>query len=56
MGTHPEVTTVTEKTVVKNIKEDPEQMASFGIATTQVNAYNISKLKGAVDQYIDKMA
>ena len=34
MGTQPEVTTVTEKIVVKNIKEDPEQMVSFGIATT----------------------
>ena len=34
MGTQPEVTIVTEKTIVKNIEEDPEQMASFGIATT----------------------
>ena len=55
MGTYPKVTTVTEKTVVKNIEEDLEQMASIGIATTHVNAYNVSKLKGAVDQYKDKM-
>ena len=31
-------------------------MASIGIPTTQVNAYNVSKIKGAVDQYKDKMA
>ena len=31
-------------------------MASIGIETTQVNSYNVSKLKGAVDQYKDKMA
>ena len=30
-------------------------MASIGIATAQVNAYNVSKLKGVVDQYKDKM-
>ena len=56
MGTQPKVTTVTEKIVVKNIEEDPEHMASIGIATAQENAYNVSKLKGAVDQYKDKMA
>ena len=31
-------------------------MASFWITTTQVNAYNISNLKGEVDQYKYKMA
>ena len=56
MGTQPEVTTVNQKTVVKNIEEDLEQMASFGIATAQVNSYNVSKLKEAIDQYKDKMA
>ena len=30
-------------------------MASIGIATAHVNYYNVSKLKGAVDQYKDKM-
>ena len=56
MGTQSEVTTVTEKTVVKNVEEDPVQMDSLGVATAQVNSYNVSKLKGAVDQYKDKMA
>ena len=33
IGNQLEVTTVTEKTVVKNVEEDPEQMASIGVAT-----------------------
>ena len=33
METQPEITTVTEKTVVKNVEEDPKQMASMGVAT-----------------------
>ena len=47
MGTHPKVTTVTEKIVVQNI-EDPEWLASMGITTALANAYNVSNLKGAV--------
>ena len=31
-------------------------MASISIAIAHANAYNVSKLKGAVDQYKDKMA
>ena len=53
---HPKVTMVTKKNVVKNVDGDPEQMASIDIATAQTNAYNVSKLKGAVDQYKYKMA
>ena len=56
MGTQPEVTIVTKKTIVGNIKEDPERLALMGIATAHANAYNVSKLKGAMDQYKDKMA
>ena len=33
MDTQPEVTTVTKKTVVKDVEEDPMQMASWGVAT-----------------------
>ena len=47
---------VTKKMVVKNVEEDPVQMASWGVATTQVNSYNISKLKETIDQYKDRMA
>ena len=53
MGTYPEVTTVTEKTIVKNREEYPEQMASIIVATTQANAYNVSKFRGVVEQYED---
>ena len=56
MGTQPKVTTVTEKAIMKNTDEDPEQMASVSVATAQENAYNVSKLKGAIDQYKYKMA
>ena len=56
MGTQPEVTTVTEKIVANNVEEDQEQMASIGIATIHDNAYNVSKMKGEVDKYKDKMA
>ena len=31
-------------------------MTSIGIADAQANAYNVSKMKGAVDQYKEKMA
>ena len=31
-------------------------MSSMGIATAHANAYNVSKLKGTVDQYKDKMS
>ena len=45
VGTHPEVTTVTEKTIVKNVDEDPEQMASISVVIAQVNSYNVRKMK-----------
>ena len=56
MGTQLEGTTVIEKMVLKDVEEDPVRMASLGIATPQVTAYNVSKIKRAVDQYKDKMA
>ena len=39
-----------------NGEEDLEWLASMGIATPHANCYNVCKLKGAVDQYKDKMA
>ena len=55
-GTQPEFTTMTERTVVKDVEENPVQMASWGVATAQVNAYNVSKIKEVIDQYKYKMA
>ena len=49
MGTEPEITTVTEMTVVKYVEEYPEQLASMGIAIAHANAHNISKLIETLD-------
>ena len=55
MGTHPEVTIVTERPVMKGTNEDPQLMASIGVAAAQANAYNVDKLKETIDQYKEKM-
>ena len=52
MVTQPGITTITEKTVVKNVEEDPKQMASMGVATATTNAHNISRLTEATDHYM----
>ena len=49
MGIQLEITIVTEKTVVKDVEEDPKQMASMGIAIAHANAHNISKLTKTLD-------
>ena len=56
MGTQLGITTVIEKTVVKNVEEDPKKMASMGVATDNANAHNISRLTETIDQYKGKMA
>ena len=55
MGTYPGITTVIKKTIVRNIEEDPKQMASMGVATATANAHNISRLIETIDQYKGKM-
>ena len=42
---------VTKRVDIPNIDEDLEQMASLNVASAQARAYNVSKLKGFVDQY-----
>ena len=32
MGTQPKITTMTDRTVVKDVEEDPVHMASWGVA------------------------
>ena len=54
-STQPEITTVTERIVVKDVEEDPVHMASWGVAIAQVNAHNISKLKKTIYQYKGRM-
>ena len=56
MGFQPDITTLTEKTVVKDVEEYPKQMAFLGIATAHANAHDISKLTETLDRYKGKMA
>ena len=44
MGDQPPVSTVIERTVVKNVEYNLKQLASLGIANAYENAHNIDKL------------
>ena len=50
------VTTVTERIVVKNVEDNPKQLASLGIANAYGNAHNIEKLIKTLKQFKGKMA
>ena len=49
MGDQPPVTTIIERTIVKNVEDNPKQMASMGIAFAYANAHNIDKLIETLD-------
>ena len=55
MGTQLEVTTITERSIMKSTDEDPQLLASIGVAVAQANAYNVDRLKETVDQYKENM-
>ena len=55
VGTQPPMTTVTERTVMKNVEEQPKQLASMGIENAYTNAHNIDKLTETIEQYKGKM-
>ena len=55
IGNQPPVTTMIERTVVKNVEDNPKQLASLGIANAYVNAHNIDKLAQTLEQCKDKM-
>ena len=55
MGDKPPITTITKRTVVKNVEDNPKQMASMGIASTYAKAHNIGKLTEALEQFKGKM-
>ena len=44
-----------ERTVVKNVEDNPKQMDSMGIASTYENAHNIDKLIETLEQFKGKM-
>ena len=56
MGDKPPITIVTEITVVKNVEDNPKQLASLGIANAYENSHNIDKLTETLDQFKGKMA
>ena len=55
IDTQPEITTVTQRMVVKDVEEDLIQMASLRVATTHANYHNISKLMETLYRYKGKM-
>ena len=56
IGTWPPITTVTEKTVVRNVEEEPKLLSSMGIATTYANSHNVDKLTETLEQCKGKIA
>ena len=44
VGTQPLMTTVTERTVMKNVEEHSKQLASMGIANSYANAHNVDRI------------
>ena len=55
VGTQPPVTTVTERTVMKNVEEHPKHLDSMGIANSYVNAHNVDRILENIEQYKGKM-
>ena len=56
VGAQPEVTTVMERTVMKNVEEHPKELATMGIANAYANAHNVNKLRENIEQYKGNMA
>ena len=56
IGNQPLVNTVTERTVVKNVEDNPKQLDSLGIAGAYANAHSIYKLTETLEQCKGKMA
>ena len=52
VGSQPAVTTMAERTVMKNVEENPKELASMGIA----NAHSVDKLMENIKQYKGEMA
>ena len=44
MGNQPLVTTMIKRIVVRNVEDNPKQLASMGIKNAYENAHNIDKL------------
>ena len=55
MGDQTSITTITERTVVKNVEDNPKQMASMGIAFAYANYHGIDKIIENLEQFKEKM-
>ena len=49
------VTTVTKRTVMKNVEEHPKKLGSMGIANAYANAHNVDRLTKNIEKYKGKM-
>ena len=56
VGAQPAVTTVTERTVMKNVEEHPKELDYMGIANAYANAHNVDRIMENIEQYKGKMA
>ena len=56
VGAQLAVTTVTERTFMKNVELHPKELASMGIANSYANAHNVDRLMENIKQYKGKMA
>ena len=56
VGAQPAVTTMTKRTVMKNVEEHPKELASMGIANAYANAHNVDRIMENIEKYNGKMA
>ena len=56
VGSQLAMTTVTERTVMKNVEEYPTQLASMGIENSNANVHNVDRLMEKIEQYKGNMA
>ena len=56
VGAQPAVTTVTDRTVMKNVEEHPNELASMGNGNSYPNAHNVDRLMENIEQYKGNMA
>ena len=56
VGAQPAVTTVTKRTIMRNVEEHPKELASMGIANAYANAHDVDRLMENFEQYKGKMA
>ena len=55
VGAQPTLTTVTERTVMKNVEEHAKELASMDIANSYANSHNVDRLMQKIEQYKGKM-